>query len=68
MGAFSIWHIMIFAVVAVLLFGGRGKISDLMGDVAKGIKSFRQGLSDHDDETHRIAPDRREDVTAKKDQ
>jgi sec-independent protein translocase protein TatA len=68
MGAFSIWHIMIFAVVAVLLFGGRGKISDLMGDVAKGIKSFRQGLSDHDDEAHRIAPERREDVAAKKDQ
>ncbi len=52
----------------MLPFGGRGKISDLMGDVAKGIKSFRQGLNDHDDEPHRIAPDRREDVAAKKDQ
>ena len=50
MGALSIWHILIFVIVAVLLFGGRGKISDLMGDVAKGIKSFRQGLNDHDDE------------------
>jgi sec-independent protein translocase protein TatA len=68
MGALSIWHILIFAGVAVLLFGGRGKISDLMGDVAKGIKSFRQGLSDHDDEAHRIAAERRDDVAAKKDQ
>ncbi|HBA43408.1 MAG TPA: twin-arginine translocase TatA/TatE family subunit, partial [Alphaproteobacteria bacterium] len=38
----SIWQIMIVVVLVVLLFG-RGKISDLMGDVAKGIKSFRQG-------------------------
>jgi sec-independent protein translocase protein TatA len=68
MGAFSIWHILVFAIVAVLLFGGRGKISDLMGDVAKGIKSFRQGLNDHDDETHRIESDRRNDTVSKKDQ
>ncbi|MGB8366004.1 MAG: twin-arginine translocase TatA/TatE family subunit [Rhizomicrobium sp.] len=68
MGALSIWHILILLIVAVLLFGGRGKISDLMGDVAKGIKSFRQGLNDHDDEPHRIAPDHREDAAAKKDQ
>jgi sec-independent protein translocase protein TatA len=68
MGALSIWHILIFAGVAVLLFGGRGKISDLMGDVAKGIKSFRQGLSDHDEEAQRIAAERRDDVAAKKDQ
>lgn len=49
MGTFSLWHIAILAVVALLLFGGRGKISDLMGDVAKGIKSFRQGLNDPED-------------------
>lgn len=67
MGALSIWHILILVIVAVLLFGGRGKISDLMGDVAKGIKSFRQGLSDHDEETHRIT-ERRDDVATKKDQ
>ncbi|HKD20962.1 MAG TPA: twin-arginine translocase TatA/TatE family subunit, partial [Rhizomicrobium sp.] len=53
MGALSIWHILLFGIVLLLLFGGRGKISDVMGDVAKGIKSFRQGLNDHDDETHR---------------
>ena len=39
------WQIAIVAVLIVLLFG-RGKISDLMGDVAKGIKSFKKGMSD----------------------
>jgi sec-independent protein translocase protein TatA len=65
MGTLSIWHILILAIVAVLLFGGRGKISDLMGDVAKGIRSFKKGLNEPDDE-HAI-PDRREEA-AKKDQ
>lgn len=41
----SFWQILIVLVLIVLLFG-RGKISDLMGDVAKGIKSFRKGLKD----------------------
>jgi sec-independent protein translocase protein TatA len=49
MGALSIWHILALAVIVLLLFGGRGKISDLMGDFAKGIKSFRQGLADPED-------------------
>ena len=44
MGAFSIWHILAIVVVALLLFGGRGKISGIMGDTAKGIKAFREGL------------------------
>jgi sec-independent protein translocase protein TatA len=48
MGGLSIWHIMILALVAVVLFGGRGKISDLMGDFAKGIRSFRKGLADEE--------------------
>ncbi len=46
MGSFSIWHWMLFGAVALLLFGGKGKISDLMGDVAKGIKSFKKGMAD----------------------
>ena len=50
MGSFSIWHWLIVIAVVALLFGGRGKISELMGDVAKGVKSFRKGLGD-DDET-----------------
>jgi sec-independent protein translocase protein TatA len=48
MGAFSIWHILIVAVVVVLLFG-RGKISSIMGDVAHGIRNFREGLKDPND-------------------
>jgi sec-independent protein translocase protein TatA len=46
MGSFSIWHWIVVGVVALLVFGGRGKISDIMGDVAKGIKSFKKGLSE----------------------
>jgi len=42
------WQIAIVAVLIVLLFG-RGKISDLMGDIAKGIKSFKKGMSDNPD-------------------
>ena len=45
MGQIGIWQIVIVAVVVVLLFG-RGKISDLMGDVAKGINSFKKGLKE----------------------
>jgi len=44
----GIWQIAIVVVLVVLLFG-RGKISDLMGDVAKGIKSFKKGMSDNPD-------------------
>jgi sec-independent protein translocase protein TatA len=46
MGAFSIWHILAIAVVALVLFGGGGKISSMMGDAAKGIKAFKDGLKD----------------------
>jgi sec-independent protein translocase protein TatA len=46
MGGFSWWHWVLFLVVALVLFGGKGKVSDLMGDVAKGIKSFKKGLAD----------------------
>lgn len=47
MGTFSIWHWLIVLVVVLLLFG-RGKIPELMGDVAKGIKNFKKGMSDED--------------------
>jgi len=48
MGSLSIWHWLIVGVVLLLVFGGRGKISDMMGDVAKGIKAFKKGMSDDD--------------------
>ncbi|MCA0433915.1 MAG: twin-arginine translocase TatA/TatE family subunit [Proteobacteria bacterium] len=46
MGFGSWWHWVILLVVVLVLFGGKGKISDVMGDVAKGIKSFKKGLTD----------------------
>lgn len=48
MGAGSIWHWIILLLIVVLLFG-RGKISEIMGDVAKGIKSFKKGMADDED-------------------
>jgi sec-independent protein translocase protein TatA len=48
MGSFSIWHWLIVGVVVLLVFGGKGKISDIMGDFAKGIKSFKKGLTEED--------------------
>jgi sec-independent protein translocase protein TatA len=49
MGGLSIWHILLLGAVALLLFGGRFKISDVMGDLGKGITSFRKGLANPDD-------------------
>ena len=48
MGALNIWHILLVLVVFLVLFGGRGKISSLMGDTAKGIRAFRDGLKNDD--------------------
>jgi sec-independent protein translocase protein TatA len=45
----SVWHLLILAPAALLIFGGSGRISSLMGDVANGIKNFRKGLSDDDE-------------------
>lgn len=49
MGTFSIWHWVVVAVVVLLLFGGRGKLSSLMGDAAKGINAFKKGLKESSD-------------------
>ena len=48
MGSLSPWHILIIALVALLFFGGKGKLSGIMGDAAKGIKAFKDGLKDED--------------------
>jgi sec-independent protein translocase protein TatA len=50
MGSWSWIHWLILIAVALLLFGGRNKISELMGDFARGIKSFREGLRENPDE------------------
>ena len=49
MGSFSVWHWLIVLVIVLVLFG-RGKIPELMGDVAKGIKSFKKGMAEDEDE------------------
>ena len=61
MGQIGIWQIVIIAVVVVLLFG-RGKISELMGDVAKGINSFKKGLNEKDEEVADQIEDTKEKV------
>jgi sec-independent protein translocase protein TatA len=48
MGSFSIWHWLVVLLVVLLLFGG-GKVSSLMGDFAKGIKSFKKNMAEEDD-------------------
>lgn len=48
MGSLSIWHWLVVGVILLLVFGGRGKISDMMGDVAKGIKAFKKGMAEDD--------------------
>jgi len=50
MGTFSIWHLLILGAIVLVLFGGRGKVSDLMGDFGKGINSFKKGLADNKEE------------------
>ena len=58
------WQIAIVVVLVVLLFG-RGKISDLMGDVAKGIKSFKKGMKDPtQDQTESTSTDQTESVSS----
>ncbi len=46
MGGLSPWHLAIIAVLLLVVFGGRGKLSGIMGDAAKGIKAFKEGLKD----------------------
>ena len=50
MGSFSPIHLLVLAVVAILLLGG-GRFSNLMGDVAKGVKNFKKGMAEQDDDT-----------------
>jgi sec-independent protein translocase protein TatA len=56
MGSLSIWHWMIVIVVVLLLFGGRGKLSNLMGDFAQGIKAFKKGMAEDDKSVEKAEP------------
>ena len=55
MGGASIWHWIVVGLIVVLLFG-RGKISDMMGDVAKGIKAFKKGMAEDDTAAKPVQP------------
>lgn len=47
MGGFSLWHWIVVLIVVLLLFG-KGRVSDVMGEFGKGLKSFKQGMADED--------------------
>ena len=51
MGSLSIWHWLLVIGVGVLLFGGKGKVSSVMGDFAKGIKAFKAGMKEPEEDT-----------------
>ena len=64
MGGFSLWHWLIVGIIILLLFG-KGRFSDMMGDVAKGLKSFKKGMAEDDAkpaEPRRIEGDRTVDA------
>ena len=56
MGSLSPIHWIIIAVIVLLVFGGRGKLSSIMGDAAKGVRAFRDGLKGEDDKAHAADP------------
>ena len=65
MGGFSLWHILIFAIIVLLLFGGN-RFSNMMKDVAKGLRGFKEGLAEDDklaEQPRQIAPQQPIDVT-----
>lgn len=64
MGSFSVWHIVVLAVVVLVLFGGKGKISDVMGDFAKGLTSFRKGLTEDDSQPAKEKNDSKKPITS----
>jgi sec-independent protein translocase protein TatA len=60
MGGFSLWHWLIVGLVILLLFG-KGRFSDMMGDVAKGLRSFKKGMTEEEEaeaETRRLSSER----------
>ena len=64
MGSLSIWHWLIVLVVVMVLFGGRGKISSLMGDFAQGIKAFKKGMTEDEKAADKSEPAKTIDLQA----
>jgi sec-independent protein translocase protein TatA len=56
MGAFTIWHWLVVLIIVALVFGGRGKLSGIMGDAAKGVRAFREGLKGEEEAHEDPAP------------
>ena len=65
MGSFSVWHWLIVLAVVLLLFGGRGRISQLMGDFGKGLNAFKKGVGANPEETPQAQPGQQPGDTAK---
>jgi sec-independent protein translocase protein TatA len=63
MGSLSIWHWLIVLVIVLLLFG-RGKLPELMGDMAKGIKSFKKGMAEDDTDDKRTVEHRADETVS----
>ena len=64
MGGLSIWHWLIVGGIALIVFGGKGKVSDIMGDFAKGIKAFKKGMQDEEEAPKAVEPPRTIDQAA----
>lgn len=58
MGSFSIWHWLIVLVVVLVLFGGRGRVSQIMGDFGKGLKAFKKSMREDDEPAADLEPDK----------
>ena len=54
MGAFSIWHWIIVLIVVLILFGGKGKLSGIMGDFGKGLKNFKDQMKSKKEDDENI--------------
>ena len=54
MGAFSIWHWIIVLIVVLILFGGKGKLSSIMGDFGKGLKNFKDQIKSNKENEEEI--------------
>lgn len=67
MGSFSIWHWLIVLVVVLVLFGGKGRVSQIMGDFGKGLKAFKKSMREDEEQPMADADDPRPDPKALRD-
>ena len=66
MGAFSIWHWIIVLIVVLILFGGKGKLSSIMGDFGKGLKNFKDQVKSNKDNEEEVEVISEQKATSKK--